>query len=340
MIDYLIPEFFLNFDAYKKQGTRNPGGGMRTKIRSVQKASTHFQLYNRTHVSKLKSPWVLVEPMFFRLGLPGQPQGDDRDRTVDALANYPGKKILYCSEMELLRWSGKFRDKVIDACDVVAYNCEYQRRIFEALGIKDMQLLTDPIDGELFQPGPKKLQVISSGWISSAKNSEFIRDLYTALKPKNIETVYVGGNTLWGFANKENLKIEQEIRDVTDTFVDSAPQHVLAQYLANAAFFVGNTMHDTFSGCHAESMAAACISVCGGHPIYKERSLYYVKPGVDATVKGLKAWTNDFTQLPPAEYFQITRQGFEQTCSFDVFNHQLEAIIKGEITIEHDRTDD
>ena len=323
MIDYLVPEFLVNFDPASNQGIRNPAGGMRTKIKSVERASTLYQLYLRTSVADLRSSFVLVEPIFF--------QGK-QDEDVKLLSEYDGYKILYCSEMEVLRWPGEFRQRVIDACNLVTYCSDYHRRLLEAVDIKDMQLQTDPIDGTLFRPAPeKKMQVITAGWISSAKNSEFVRDLYTELQDYDIETVYVGGSTLWGFIEKDNLKLERDIRAVTDIFVDSVPQSIFAEYLAEAAFFVGNNMHDTFSGCHAEAMASGCITVAGGHPIYKERSPHAVKAGVETTIQKLQALTANFNRLPNPQYFEDARNHFEGSYSFDAFNRQLQSIIEPNI---------
>ena len=334
MIDYLVPQFFLNFDAKVQAGVKNPSGGMRTKIRSVQKAMTNLQLYTHTRVETLKSDFVLVEPLFFRENLPEQPDYGPLG-SLKRLDDYDGVKILYCSEKELLRWTGNFREKILDTFDVVTYNCEYQGRLWEAIGLKGARLLTDPIDCGLFKPLPKKFQVVSTGWISSDKNSEFIRDLYDALHQTKIDTVYVGGNTLWGFNRKANMQLEHDIRGLTDVFVENAPQDVLAKYIGESAFFCGNTIHDTFSGCHAESVAAGCITVAGGHPLYSERFGFYVEPGVDAAMQKLSELTNGFSDMPDADYFVKARQWAEDNVGFDAFNRQLGKILSSSVTVNH-----
>ena len=335
MIDYLVPQFFLNFDAKVQAGVKNPSGGMRTKIRSVQKAMTNLQLYTHTRVETLKSEYVLVEPLFFRENLPEQP-GYGPLGSLEKLDDYDGVKVLYCSEKELLRWRGDFREKVLDTFDVVTYNCQYQRRLWDAIGVKGSRLLTDPIDCNLFKPLPKKLQVVSTGWISSDKNSEFIRDLYYALHETKVDTVYVGGNTLWGFNRKVNMQLEHDIRGLTDVFVENAPQDVLAKYIGESAFFCGNTIHDTFSGCHAESVAAGCVTVAGGHPLYSERFGFYVEPGVEAAMEKLSELTNGFADMPDIKYFEKSRQWAEDNVGFDAFNRQLVDIISDRVKVNHD----
>ena len=334
MIDYLVPQYFLNFDPLAQAGVGNPSGGMRTKIRTVQKAVKDYQLYTHTRVETLESKYVLVDPLFFRKTLPEQPE-EGPEHSVDLLSKYNGYKVLYCTEKEVLRWTGDFREKVLAVFDLVTYNCEYQRRFLEGIGITDMKLLVDPIDCDLFQPDVKEMSVVATGWISSDKNSEFIRDLYYDLTEYDIKRVYVGGSSLWGFNRKSDVRLEYDIRQVSDVFVNNVPQEELVGYIASSAFFCGNTKHDTSSACHAESLATGCVSVVGGHPLYSERPGFYVKPGVSATVEKLVELTDGFNRLPDSELFEKSRNWALENVSFDVFGGQLSEILSGSISVNH-----
>ena len=335
MIDYLVPQFFMDFDANVEGGVVNPSGGMRTKIRSVQKAMTKIQMFTHTQVNTLKSDFVMVDPLFFRENLPDQPI-EGVDVSLQRLKGYDAFKILYCTEKELLRWTGNFREKVLDAFDVVTYNTEYQRRLWDAIGVKNMKLLVDPIDCDLFMPLPKKFQIYSAGWISSEKNSEFIRDLYLALHNTKLERIYAGGNDLWGFSKKKDLRLEHDIRSVCDVFLKNVTQDVLSTYAGESAFFCGNTIHDTSSACHVESLAAGCITVAGGHPLYSERFGFYVEPGVEAAMEKLSELTNGFVDMPDVKYFEKSRQWAEDNVGFDAFNRQLIDIVSDSVDVNHD----
>ena len=334
MIDYLVPQYFLNYDPLVQAGVGNPSGGMRTKIRTVQKAVKDYQLYTHTRVETLESKYVLVDPLFFRQKLPEQPE-EGPDYSIDFLSRYNGYKVLYCTEKEVLRWTGDFREKVLAVFDLVTYNCEYQRRFLEGIGIADMKILVDPIDCDLFQPDVKEMSVIATGWISSDKNSEFIRDLYYDLTEYDIKRIYVGGSSLWGFNRKSDVRLEYDIRQVSDVFVNNVPQDELATYIGKSAFFCGNTKHDTSSACHAESLAAGCVSVVGGHPLYSERFGFYVKPGVPSTVEKLVELTDGFNRLPDSDLFEKSRNWALENVSFGVFSRQLSEILTGSISINH-----
>ena len=334
MIDYLVPSYFLNFNVGAESGVSNPGGGMRTKILAVQRASRHYWIKPQTDVSSLKSDFVLVEPLWFResLGANVSEVGNvslTPERKLELLSQYSAFKILYCSEMEMLRWSGSFRSAVLEVFDLVTYNCEYQRVLFDALGVRNMVLLHDPIDENLFKPSEsKKMTVVSTGLISPLKNSEFIRDLYKELVDLPVQTVFVGGSTLWGHHDADCMRLEYDIRNYCDIFVENAPQPVLAQYLAESSFFVSNSIHDTYSSGHAEGVSAGCISVCGGHELFRERPGYFVRAGVSNIVDVLIDLTDGFKKKPDKSLYDESRNWAVDNIGFDVFDDRLVNVVK------------
>ena len=330
MIDYLVPKFFLGFDESSSVSMSKPSGGMRTKIRSVYKSNASIRLCGS--IEEIENEIVLIEPLFFREGGRWNPEGVTKESLVADLLKIDTIKILYCTELEVLRWSGRFLQSVVGMADVITYNCEYQKNLFNMVDLKDLSYLIDPIDTDLFAPSPdpKKPQVIAAGWISTAKNSEFIKDLYTELSGNPfLNTVYVGGPDLWGFGNADSIKLEMGIREAADVYVGSIPQVEFANYLSESAFFVGNSQHDCSAGCHAESISAGCLVVAGGHPIYKERYGHYVKPGVPATLEKLECLTSGWTRLPHPLVFDGARDWAVKNLSFERFNNHLSGIIGG-----------
>lgn len=327
MIDYLVPEFFLNYDETGFVSVKRPSGGMRTKIRSVQKANLDINLCSS--LEQLTNNFILVEPMFFRENPPFNDEGITKESLVEKLADVQAVKILYCTELELLRWPGWFLEKVEDVVDAISCNCIYQKNLWKMLGLVETEYLVDPIDTKLFFSGKKEPYVIATGWISPAKNSEFIRDLYMVLKDiEFIKTIYVGGSNLWGFEDIESLELDMEIRQVSDVFTGSVSQLVLARYLSESAFFVANTYHDCSSACHAEAISAGCLPVVGGHPLYEERYGFFVESGVDATIEKLQSLTGGWRVLPDDTLFEDSRRWAIDNVSFRVFNKQLNEIRK------------
>ena len=163
MIDYVVPSFFTEQTGYS--------GGMHTKVDRVQRAAGSIYRINVvSDISEIRSDFVLIEPLFFRM---------EERFDLDALRDHPAKKVRYCSEMEMFRWTGQFRKELLDICDVVTCNCDYQESLFTAVGIKDPYRLIDPIPESEFVPLEKRLQVVGMGRVSSA----YLYDRLKASKP-------------------------------------------------------------------------------------------------------------------------------------------------------------
>ena len=307
MIDYLVPDFFAHLST-------KHSGGMHTKVDRVRRAvSDLYKIYITSDLSSLRSDFVLIEPLYFRMS------GVD---LLDGLRSHPATKILYCSETEVLRWTGRFRKELLEICDVVTCNCDYQASLSTAVGIQSPYRLIDPIPEDEFQPLPKEMQVVAMGRISEVKGSAFVAELFRLLADTPIETVYVGGSKLWGAANAGDLVLEAEIRDYTDIFCENVLPRYVPEAIGAASFFVGSTIYDVFSSCHGEALMSGCISIGGEHPIYAERPGFTVKT-VQATVDVIGELTNDFKEMPDQKRGQDARRWAEQHLSFDCFKGQL-----------------
>ena len=319
MIDYLVPQFFIDNDSYGS-------GGMHTKVERVRQAvSSIYRLHVDSDLSKMRSNFLLIEPLYFRMSEAFETENGIKD--LDALRAHPATKILYCSEMEVFRWTGRFRKELLKICDAVTCNSDYQASLFEALNITDTYRLIDPIPADKFLPLPKRLQVVAMGRISEIKGSPFIAALFKRLGPTPIETVFVGGAGLWGEASKTDLALEKEIREYTDVFHQNILSQFVPKAIGAAAFFVGNGIHDVFSSSHAEALMSGCISISGKHPIYAERPGFGSKT-VDGAVETLQTLTKGFQKLPDPQLGQAAREWAVQNVSFDRFTSQLTALLK------------
>ena len=129
----------------------------------------------------------------------------------------------------MFRWTGSFRKELLEICDVVTCNCDYQASLFTAVGIDAPVRLIDPIPENEFEPLPKKMQVVAMGRISEIKNSGFVAELFKRLAPTAMETVYVGGAALWGGASEADLLLEAEIREYADIFYENIPSPICGE---------------------------------------------------------------------------------------------------------------
>ena len=336
MLDYLVPQFFLQHSA-------DSGGGMHTKVERVRRAvSSIYRLHVGSELSEMRSDFLLIEPLYFRMSQmfeeeedrgdpeidrPFRDQGGGLERYLEALRVHPATKILYCSEMEVFRWTGRFRKELLEICNAVTCNSDYQASLFKALGVLETYRLIDPIPADQFKPLPKRLQVVAMGRISEIKGSPFIAELFKALAPTPMQTVYVGGAGLWGEASEVDLALEAEIREYTDVFHQNILPSFVPKAIGGAAFFVGNAIHDVFSSCHAEALMSGCISIGGEHPIYAERPGFTVKTA-QAAVDMIAQLTNDFLEIPDQKQGQRARQWAEQHLSFDCFKGQLTDLLR------------
>lgn len=315
MFDYLVPPYLSTYHTKIAPGFYNPGGGMRTKVASVLAAlGEHGRVCS--DVASLRRDFVLVEPLFFKR---------DDWGVLEDFINYSGIKILYSSEMQPLRWTGSFRNAVFNACDLITYDCDFQRDLWAGLRVRDMKPLVDPIDTDLFVPTPNPvITVVAVGRISEVKNSVFIRDLFHELRGiSQVRTVYIGGCSLWGNVSKVDMSLEHEIRGVTDLFLGSVPIDEVAKHLGYSTFFVGANYHDMFSESHVESLSAGCISVCCGHPVFRERPGFFVKNMVGAVVEQIRELTSGFKKSPDSSLAESSRSWAIDNASYATFTRQL-----------------
>lgn len=335
MIYYLVPEFFLNADHSKPYNAQNPGGGIRTKLWSVEKAcvgNLDFLVLDNIVERSLDlthEDVLLVEPFAFRN--PDLTQeiyiSFVMDHIVAYVRDFPGKTVLYTSELEVLRWTGSMQQSIIPIFDAITYNCQYQKNIWEALNFPNLHLLCDPIDDALFRPDAKNFSVIATGLTSPGKNITSIVELYDRLRTESIETIYIGGADLWGTPQMEYSELEYEVSLVAKRHIRSLPPHQFAVELSKAGFVAGTTIHDVFCSGHAEALMSGCISIGGGHPLYRERPGFVVAPDTESLYNKLKDLTCDFTKLPPVELNANSRGWCERNISYSAFRRQIDAIL-------------
>ena len=108
MIDYLVPKFFAHLST-------KHSGGMHTKVDRVRRAvSELYKIYIISDLSSVRSEFLLIEPLYFRRN---GVDALDELRSHPALVSERTTKILYCSEMEVFRWTGQFRNMIAQLTD-------------------------------------------------------------------------------------------------------------------------------------------------------------------------------------------------------------------------------
>ena len=121
MIDYLTHPKFLNYDPSVLPSSQGGGGGMGTKTYRVLEALR--DVYPRTQgicdASEITADTVLIEPL--RFTLPTEGYGDREyesvEKLIHGLRNHKSRKILYCSELTLMRMPHFLREQVVGLFD-------------------------------------------------------------------------------------------------------------------------------------------------------------------------------------------------------------------------------
>ena len=153
MIDLIYPVGFANHDPNLISGVLNPGGGMPTKTLSVISVlSKRYKLNLIDSFADRKNDIVVIEPLTPRL------LDQDLDQWVEDLHACDAKKILYCSEMEVNRWSPNLLTCILEGVDIVTANTKYQESLIRTLsnGERHPFYLCDPIDESLFRPAERQ----------------------------------------------------------------------------------------------------------------------------------------------------------------------------------------
>ena len=327
MIDLIYPVGFANHDPNLISGVLNPGGGMPTKTLSVISVlSKRYKLNLIDSFADRKNDIIVIEPLTPRL------LDQDLDQWVEDLHACDAKKILYCSEMEVNRWSPNLLTRILEGVDIVTANTKYQESLIRTLsnGERHPFYLCDPIDESLFRPAKdKKLRVFSAGRVSKDKNTHFLVDVFSKIKKtwgELVEVAYFGAANLWGHETPEDLEIQRNLEQVCDVFRGGMRRNEVASLFGESLIFIAKSKHDVYSSTHAEILSAGCISVGGGHPLYQERpgisGLREADEFVDAIGELLDLKESEIKQAS-----QESRDYILQNCGFEAFLGQFERIM-------------
>ena len=149
MIDYLTHPKFVNYDPNVLPSAQGGGGGMGTKTCRVLEALR--DVYPRTrgicNSEEITAETVLIEPL--RFTLPTEHYGDYEsvEKLIHGLRNHESKKILYCSELTLMRMPHFLREQVVGLSDLITANCKFQANVFKYVNVNTSHFLCDPVPG-------------------------------------------------------------------------------------------------------------------------------------------------------------------------------------------------
>ena len=324
---YGIPDRFSKYDLNLPVSKSNPGGGIAVKARRVFEAWS--QWYD--DIEMLESWWdiqernvyLVIEPLSFIFGR------EDMPKIVEAYEKHPAfAKILYGSELSIMHIPYEYRERIFKASDIITTCCQFQERVFYALGIKSIRFC-DPVPETVFYSPhhQKELSVVACGSISDIKQSSKIVDIFTALKGK-IKLIYVGGATLWGTSKIEDDLLESEIRRVSDKFYHNVAQAQVAKVFQRASCGIFDTAHETCSESNQEFLMAGGRAYYGLHGLWDERPGVHDLEDTLSFVSAISAETQEF-KVPPMDTKREEAETWAlRNCSYTTFMEEWKEILR------------
>ena len=328
-IDYLVPGPYETFNLGK---LRNSGGGMMPNIDARRRAlESMYEVNVTSDLMKLTSDFCLIESLWFvPEWLPDLEEAEVRSRfasRVDDLMELPSKKLLTCTEMNILRVPWWLRAKFMHYFTGIVVNTRYLWNLCRGVGVTPIGYLSDAIDPYLFRPGEKSMSVIACGGLKHIKNPYTLFEVFERLEGK-VDRIYIGNAAIWSHEKlEEDAVLEKQVRACTDRWIENASYIRTAYECAHAAICINDTWHDVSSRTNQEMLMSGVVSVGGVHPLFRERIGVHGLKSVDEFVTAIESLTDGFTKLPVSAS-KKSREFALRSFSDQVFLNQFNEIVR------------
>ncbi len=334
MIDYLTHPKFLNYDPSILPSSQGGGGGMGTKTYRVLEALR--DVYPRTQgicdASEITADTVLIEPLRFTLTTEGygDREYENVEQLIHGLRNHKSRKILYCSELTLMRMPHLLREQVVKLSDVVTANCKFQANVFKYVNVNTNHILCDPVPDVFLSRlsyKERKPRLVATGNVSWQKNAPQVTEVFKGLKGV-MERVYVGSASLWYTALEEEgpQRLQEELYANTDRVVHEATTAEIAREFQNARFGFWCAFHDTFATAAQEMMMSGMPVVAAKHGLASEIPAWSAS-GVRAQVEAIKRLANETDESLEEQSERISKWARENV-SYAAFQGQLKEVLR------------
>ena len=309
----------INADIYQPASQYNPGGGTISKVTHLGRAMPKIAISNNIQ----DCHYCIAEMLWFTEAGDGQKTNE----RIEAYASLDAMKILWTSDVELLRVPGYMRQRLIDSSDVIGCLSEYAYQLFSAYTSK-VEMLYDPIDIDEFIPAAKRREIYGIGQISVQKNVKMIAEIFSKLPIcTNLEKTYIGSKNTWG--GNPNLdvgiKLESLLDQSTDHFERHVPYSMMSKRIAPIWGYVADTGYDFSSYSMLEAMLVGCWLFTGKHLMYNERPGFRFETSDEAVAHIV----NQLQENPPesGRINEEARQFVIDRNSYDAFRGQLKHLI-------------
>ena len=312
-----------DFDRTLPPGKDNPGGGLAEKVYNFGLALPMAQPIS--YANQIGDVNV-TEALWFS---GGDPSHDMFRNRIDEYRNAKAYKILWTSDLDILRWSGEQRDAIFDATDIIAGNSPYMVNILKTFAPHHkVGLLTDCIDPNSIKPLNKKRQLIGMSHVILEKNVDAVIEVYKLLKSIDfdISKGYIGSSEVWGVElDTHHAKIAKEIdlnlQTVCDWITPQATRKEVAETVGTSWGFIADSRFDTFCYALVEALLAGCYAFCGNHLIYNALPVVRFKTPEEAVERIIEMFDDDIVVNAEGRQYVI------DTFSLDVFRRQFAELV-------------
>ncbi|MDE0044029.1 MAG: hypothetical protein OXT74_18440 [Candidatus Poribacteria bacterium] len=334
MINYLTHPNFLYYDTNQLPSQQGGGGGMSTKTYRVIEALARVypQTLGITNSAQICADIVLIEPLRFTLATEGathEPQ-ESFDELIRGLKASHSKKILYCSELALMRMQPDLRQQLLEAVDAVTTNCAFQANVFKYAGIYSTHRLCDPIPDEFVANvsfEQRRPRLVATGNVSWEKNAPQLIEVFKRLKDI-VERVYIGSSSLWRGASEEGGRraLLEELCSHCDKLIREATTNQIAREFQTSRFGLWVSYHDTFATAAHEMFMSGMLIIAAKHGLSAEIPVYPAS-GVRKQVDTIKRLASESSDALAEQSQQVAAWACDNV-SYEAFHRQLQTIFR------------
>lgn len=287
---------------------------MSTKTNAVKHALGCDVLSDVKPLESLETRDLFIEPLFFK-----EQTEEAFETCIDILKGWQARKVLLCSEMETLRWTGSHASRILETIDVIYASCWFQKNLLDAIDINAEKVVYEPVNAHLFFPGVKEDWVVAIGSPTQVKNVDALIKIFSGLKGSSLKRIYIGGPIVWGkITGMKNepafdyiMKKHEALKAVSDIYYPPSPQTLIAYVLSKAKYYINFAYHETCCRTAMEAMLSGVGILAGKHPLFKEYPCVASGLSPDACVEHLKAM--------PEVSIEATRQWALENVSYPTF---------------------
>ena len=312
----LYRESDINHDVLKPSSRDNQGGGVAIQAWHLKRAIPSIDMV--CDVKAVPDGICVTEALWLT-------SAQDLEARIESWAKLPALKILINNDVSILRFNRDITDQILDAADLVATTSRYAQQLLSFFG-KEIHLLYDPLDIDMFIPAVKSRSIYSSGQICYNKNPQMVTDIFNLLPASaQLEKNYIGSASVWGGENDEAKALQTEIEAAADNLFDNVPYIDAASYYRSQWGCVMDSRYDFSSFCMMEAMLCGCWFFAGEHLLYDERPVLRFSTAEEAIELIIK----QLEETPPdaGVVNEEARQYIVDRNSYDRFRANLTELI-------------